>query len=191
MKKLSLILVFFNLTSLMADHIRTEPWLTENAIFFLKGYLAGKPEAVILEFGSGTSTLWFAKQTPNLYSVEHNKKYYELNKKELAKDDYYPVAYYLCPRPYYNICEQFPDDFFDLILVDGRNRKGCIAHSISKLKPGGVLMLDNSERIKYRAVFPLIANWEHHSTKQTRPDQFGYFYSGWRTDWWIKPSTTL
>jgi hypothetical protein len=44
--------------------------------------------------------------------------------------------------------EPFPDHYFDLIMIDGRSRPACIAHSVNKVKPGGLLVIDNSD-IKY------------------------------------------
>ena len=35
---------------------------------------------------------------------------------------------------------------FDLVLVDGRARLGCVVSALPKLRPEGVLLLDNSER---------------------------------------------
>ncbi|MDN3506134.1 MAG: class I SAM-dependent methyltransferase [Simkaniaceae bacterium] len=164
---------------------RTEPWLTEKAIDFLDNYFISNPNAVVLEFGSGASTVWLSKRTENLYSIEHSPEYYnEVN--ELLKGGGL-VDYRLVAKPYYNVCDEFDDEFFDLILVDGRNRKGCIYKSLSKLKPGGVLMLDNAERTFYHAVFPLMDEWEYFSTEQRGPDKWGFWYTGWKTDWWIKP----
>ncbi len=182
--------LFFTLLSFSAAFSslpRTEPWLTEKAIAYLEKYLTQNPDAVILEFGSGASTLWFAERTPNLYSIEHNEEYYHIVNGTLKEQKYHDVHYTLHPLPYYCLCETLPDEFFDLILVDGRNRKGCIAHSLSKLKPGGILMLDNAERKQYHAVFPLMQSWKYISTEQTGPDKFGFWYSGWKTDWWQKP----
>lgn len=183
----SYLFAFLCFSSAIFGKMRTEPWLTEEAIEFLDNYLEDTPDAIILEFGSGASTLWFAERTQNLHSIEDSLSYFNKIEESLRTGDYYQVDYRFSPRPYYNVCNDFPDEFFDLILVDGRNRKGCIAHAIPKLKPGGILMLDNAERIYYHSVFPLMKNWEHISTTQTKPDKFGFVYPGWRTDWWVKP----
>lgn len=169
-------------------HFRNIPWLTEKAIVFLEDFLKNNPNAVILEFGSGSSTLWFAKTTKNLYSVEHDANWYKLTKQKLESDPkYHKVEYFLLKRPYYDICDNFPDEYFDLILVDGRNRKGCIAKALRILKPGGVLMLDNSERPYYKTVFSLMSGWPSVITEQKVPDKEGFFFRGWQTRWWYKP----
>lgn len=179
--------VFLSLSTTVFGAMRTEPWLTEAAIEFLDEYLEQNPHAVILEFGSGASTLWFAERTPNLHSLEHAIEYYNVIKNTVGTGKYYNVDYRFHALPYYSVCYEFPNEFFDLILVDGRNRKGCISHAIPKLKPGGVLMLDNSERPYYFSVYSRMDGWEHTSTEQIGADKFGFWYPGWKTDWWIKP----
>ncbi len=175
------------IASLHAD-LRPVPWLTDNAVKFLEDFLQRTPSAKVLEFGSGASTVWFAKRDVELVSVEHNEKWYEQVKEALdITDASDKVQYFFRPRPYYSICEEFPDEFFDLIVVDGRNRKGCIYHSLSKLKKGGVLMLDNAERPHYFAIFRCMSGWQRFDAPQRGPDQCGYSYGGWLTSWWIKP----
>ena len=38
---------------------------------------------------------------------------------------------------------------FDLVLVDGRARLGCLHRARERVRPGGVVVLDNSERAAY------------------------------------------
>ena len=45
-----------------------DPWLTPAAVQFLKGYLKASDQG--LEFGSGGSTIWFAKRIDSLTSIE-------------------------------------------------------------------------------------------------------------------------
>jgi hypothetical protein len=53
-------------------------------------------------------------------------------------------------RNYVEAIDSDPDDFFDVILVDGRARCACLEHAQSKLKPGGLLILDDSARSIYQ-----------------------------------------
>lgn len=41
---------------------------------------------------------------------------------------------------------KFPNEYFDLILIDGRVRMNCLKNATPKLKVGGVLIFDNSDR---------------------------------------------
>ncbi|HLI94422.1 MAG TPA: hypothetical protein VKU83_12450, partial [Puia sp.] len=47
----------------------------------------------------------------------------------------------------------YPDSHFDVIIVDGRARPSCIKHALPKLKPGGWLLVDNSDRSYYLEPF--------------------------------------
>ncbi|MDJ0651882.1 MAG: class I SAM-dependent methyltransferase [Simkaniaceae bacterium] len=167
------------------EAIRPVPWITEGAISFLEVFLEKHPSAKILEFGSGASTIWFAKKHVRLYSVEHHMKWYEKINNLLK--NYNSVNYFLHSLPYYEFCDKFPDEFFDLILIDGRNRKGCIQFSLPKLKKGGVLMLDNAERSYYFSVFERMSGWLRFDALQEQPDSCGFHYPGWLTSWWVKP----
>ena len=64
---------------------------------------------------------------------------------------------------YVGLINTFPDSSIDLIIIAGRSRAACIAASVLKIKPGGMLILKNSERSRYlRKTLPLISNWERH-----------------------------
>jgi hypothetical protein len=52
-------------------------------------------------------------------------------------------------KNYASYIDNFPDNYFDLVLVDGRSRPSCLYHSLNKVKPGGLLVLDNAEREYY------------------------------------------
>lgn len=52
-------------------------------------------------------------------------------------------------RNYATSIDQYPDHYFDVVLVDGRSRPSCLHHSKNKVKKGGLLILDNAERTYY------------------------------------------
>lgn len=52
-------------------------------------------------------------------------------------------------KNYASYIDNFPDNYFDIVLVDGRSRPSCIFHSLIKVKEGGLLVLDNAERDYY------------------------------------------
>lgn len=168
-------------------NIRTLPWLTEEAIVFLDQFCKNNKDAKILEFGCGASTIWLSKRTNNLITIEHDKIWCDSIANLLNHVECNTVDLKLIPRPYYSICETFPDNYFDLILVDGRDRVKCIQYAINKVRPGGVLMLDNAERKYYQPAFDMLKDWTLNETEQLIPDQLGFWYQGWKTNWWIKP----
>jgi hypothetical protein len=50
---------------------------------------------------------------------------------------------------YVKVIDEYPDGYFDLVVVDGRARASCVSRSLSKIRPAGALLLDNSERPAY------------------------------------------
>jgi hypothetical protein len=47
------------------------------------------------------------------------------------------------PR-YVAVAADFPDDSLDFVVIDGRYRTHCIRQSLGKLKPGGLLLVDDA-----------------------------------------------
>ena len=81
----------------LSEVIRPVPWLTQGAINFLEVFLEQHPSAKILEFGSGASTIWFAKKNVRLYSVEHDIEWYEKINNLLKNNNHYTsINYILC-----------------------------------------------------------------------------------------------
>lgn len=168
--------------------IRPIPWVTTNAVSFLGDFFETNPEPAVLEFGSGSSTLWIAKRTNKLVSVEHDKNWYSIIKKKLSNiNKSKSIQYILHLRPYDSVCDLFEHESFDLIIVDGRDRVQCIKKAIPLLKKGGIMMLDNSEREGYQEAIELMSPWEVRHDVQAGPDSCGFCYRGWRTSWWTKP----
>jgi predicted O-methyltransferase YrrM len=60
---------------------------------------------------------------------------------------------------YTNATNRFEEDSLDFILIDGRARKSCALNAIDKLKIGGIIILDNSERKRYEKVHQTFAKY--------------------------------
>jgi len=146
------------------------PWLSTEANRFLNSYV--NQDTKILEFGAGGSTVWFSGRTKHLITIEHDNNWYQKVSPQVDTD------IRLLPRPYYGVCDEFKDESFDLILIDGRDRIRCIEKAHSKVKPDGILMLDNSERDIYSAVHEILATWKMKNTIENPL---------WHTSWWRKP----
>ncbi|MEB3343448.1 sulfotransferase domain-containing protein [Okeania sp.] len=159
-------------------NIRDTPLLTRKAVEFIKNFFPQKPDAKVLEFGSGASTIWLSKLTKNLTSIEHDGRWFQQVKNQIeTQTDCNPVDFKLLPRPYHTICEKFPEASFDLIIVDGRDRMKCFEASIKLLKPGGIIVLDDAQRQKYQQAQDLLKDW--HLTKTITNARHTY--------WWQKP----
>lgn len=129
------------------------PWLTPAANQILSTYL--KKTDVGLEFGSGRSTLWLARRTQHLTSVEHQRQWYQAVTAQIKAAELTNVGYHLCEREalggedrldsvYAQVAAKFKDESLDFVLVDGIYRSACAHLSLAKLRPGGVLILDNA-----------------------------------------------
>ena len=83
--------------------------------------------------------------------------------------------------------DQFVHEHFHIIIVDGRDRVLCVQSSLPKLKSGGWLILDNSERPEYGAAIDMMAGWNRIDFRQMRPDKYNFTYPDWTTSIFIKP----
>jgi predicted O-methyltransferase YrrM len=130
---------------------RDKPWLTPGAVEFCAANL--RPHMIGVEFGSGRSTAWFARQLARLTSVEHDPDWYarvkaDLDRAGLANVDYRFIAAEPPGMPtdrprYAAVLDEFPDDSLDLMIVDGHYRDACIQLAPQKLRPGGFLLIDD------------------------------------------------
>lgn len=164
---------------------KTYPWLNHGAVNWLRSNLT--PEMIGYEWGSGRSTVFFARFMKRLVSLEHKKKWFRRVQGLMAECGVTNVDYYLIPpveepsqssavRPhiwddlkytprkpeftaYFDHILRYPDESFDAVLVDGRARVECALNALNKIKPGGFLILDNSEWEKYRPIFQVVTSW--------------------------------
>ncbi len=124
-----------------------DPWLTRTAVNQLNHYL--KPDMLGFEWGSGRSTVWFANRLGNLVSVEHDAGWYAETTKLLIANGLHNVDYRLVPQnteqQYAGQIEEFPDEHFDFILIDGEDRDDCVRAAATKVRAGGLIVVDNAE----------------------------------------------
>jgi len=155
------------------------PWLTFDAILALRERM--RPGMRVFEYGSGGSTLfWLANQASQIVSIEHDPAWFQVVSEKVfgqsavdlrlvqpevvtrldsAYDPENPGLYQSADegfrgcsfQKYASQIDAFPDQYFDILLVDGRARPSCIAHGAAKVKVGGILVLDNAERSYYTA----------------------------------------
>lgn len=119
------------------------PWYTYPAIEYLSQFDYTKKK--IFEFGCGYSSLFWAKRAQLVISIEDNPKWFEKWRQEFHSDnldirwrdegEIYEKA----------IFEQ--EDLFDVIVVDGKRREKCCETAVQKLADGGMIILDDSDRI--------------------------------------------
>ena len=177
--------------------VRKEPWLTTDAITHLKKIMELQKTPKILEFGCGYSTIWFANNYEcELVSIEHDIKWYNDIFKKIK--DNKNVSLILKPsqeislgsdlleHSYAPTCDIYEDEYFDIVLIDGRNRVDCFKHSEKVLKKGGIMILDNSERDEYSYIIKSYSDKITYSYPQIGKDKYNFNYPGWTTTIWVK-----
>jgi len=133
------------------------PWFSYAAIDFLQGYL--RPDMQVCEYGSGGSTLFFARRVKSVVSIEDNPQWFELVSRRIAQESISNVVLQLHPFDFKNpvgfeasnYLNAIPDDPLDVIVVDGSEewtqvRPVCFQKAESGVKPGGIIVVDDSWR---------------------------------------------
>lgn len=171
---------------------RDVPWLTDGAVDFLEALLERTPGTRVLEFGTGASTLWFARRRVSMISIDHDPAWHASVCQRLPASTSADVR--LCERPYYPVAADFPSDSFDLVLVDGRDRVACVRYTTRLVRPGGFMLVDNTERVetgRYADIPAILEGWTRTDFEQHGPDRAGWQFvhpeNRWITSVWQKP----
>lgn len=118
------------------------PWITKEAITLLEGFLHGNGAG--FEWGSGNGSIWLARRSRSLVSVEHHAAWHARVKKQLARGLVTNVDYRLVTEQAYpDVIDSFPEGHFDYILIDGLVRDTAFVKSIPRLRSGGWIIFDN------------------------------------------------
>ena len=124
------------------------PWLTYPAIFFLEQRKKIIKGADVFEYGSGNSTFWWEKYSKKVVAVEYFNKWYKKMSEDLSKKTTLLFRENNDSHDFANaILEEKTK--YDIVVVDGRDRVRCAINAAERLKAGGVIIWDNSERPRY------------------------------------------
>jgi hypothetical protein len=163
------------------------PWLPFPAVRYLAARLP--PDARVFEYGAGGSTLWLAERAALVVSVEHSAAWHGRIAGALAARGINTCDLRLRPpRPanftrvipvwdgdadvfadYVAVIDAFPDGFFDLVVVDGRSRPACLGQAVPKVRPGGMLALDDADRPEYALALTALPPWPRRDFRGLRP----------------------
>lgn len=165
----------------------SKPWFVMGAITYLEDEFLEDPYGDLsfkaFEWGCGGSTLWLSQRTKSVVALEHDREWVEKTRAELDKYGITNVSMVLkqLDRGYVEYIDEFPDEYFDIIMIDGRRRSDCLRRAIRKLRIGGALVLDDSQRQEYQGAQGVVAHWDK------RVWDSGYT-EGWMTTVWRKPA---
>jgi hypothetical protein len=182
------------------------PWLTKTANTFLETYLQSSDCG--WEYGSGKSTIWFARRVKYLTSVEHDPRWFERVSIRLDKNKLLNVDYLLRPREpgvsekdmpaYVQGLVEVEDESLDFIIIDGIFRDHCALIAQEKIKPNGILIIDNANLFlpcrshspnsrsysqgpkgeKWSEFLKKVSNWRYFWTSNGVSDTVIYFKPG-------------
>lgn len=149
------------------------PWLCPGTVRFCERHLT--PGMTALEWGSGRSTAWFARRVGRLTSVEHNAGWYAGVGRRLAAAGVTNVDYRFVPLDhpeaegeraeydplpaYVRAADDIPDGTLGLAVVDGHYRTHCVRRVVPKLRPGGLLLVDDVNFWPSPAALPVPDGW--------------------------------
>ncbi len=149
------------------------PWITFGAATFLKHNLRRGMKG--FEWGMGGSSAFLLDLGVNLVSVEHDAQWFEKARNDLGENGPWdpklvePVHGRESNDPsdwsgygssvssfldasfenYVKAIDDYDDDSFDVVLVDGRSRPSCFHHALPKVRVGGWVLWDNTDRASY------------------------------------------
>jgi hypothetical protein len=160
-----------------------QPWMPYRAVDWLEENV--DRSKAVFEYGSGGGTLFLAQRAGELHSVEHDAEWYEATRAALdqagldvdyvlvepsaleGSDIPYGLDSFtstgaelrgLSYEAYVRTIDRFADASLDLVVIDGRARASCAKRALPKVRDGGHILLDNSDRDEYRPVFELLAD---------------------------------
>lgn len=121
------------------------PWISYSAIGVLERCV--NKSSRVLEFGSGMSTIWYARHAGEVYSVDDYKPWFDKVSNLIERKRIKNISYQFADgADAYSHFMSSDSAGFDLIMIDGSHRSACVAQASKLLKPGGILYLDNSDR---------------------------------------------
>jgi predicted O-methyltransferase YrrM len=102
----------------------------------------------VFEYGCGASTLWWAARVERVIAVDHDPEWSGRISSQ-APPNATVVHHLLDPAGPYETNALAHDTRFDIVVIDGRNRVRCVPHAMAALRPGGVIVYDNTDRAEY------------------------------------------
>ena len=141
---------------------RKEPWYASGAADWLEKQITDGWD--VLEYGGGASSVWYDKRVFLTITAEDDPLYRVIIKEQspeviLVGSDYQPTRQ------------------FDLIAIDGKDRVETIARVRDFVKPGGLLLLDNSEEPRLAAAHSMLSDW----------NKIDFREGTWTTTCWKRP----
>jgi predicted O-methyltransferase YrrM len=140
------------------------PWIVPAAIGWLRRRI--RRDWSILELGAGRSTPWLARRAGRVISLEDNEFWAEWTRARLDELGLDNIELRVEPvEALPTAVSRLPAAAFDLVVVDfleapGVTRVDVLKPVMKKVKPEGLLLLDDSDRPGYAEAYELLAGWK-------------------------------
>jgi predicted O-methyltransferase YrrM len=139
------------------------PWIVPAAV----GWLARRMRRDwrVLELGSGRSTVWLARRAGAVTSFEDNEFWLERTREMLREAGIENCEVRELPvESFAAELGRLEDGSLDLLVVDfleapGAERVEAVRAGRAKVRPGGYLLLDDSDRPGYAEAYELLDGW--------------------------------
>lgn len=185
----------------------TFPWFAFQSIEYLESLI--KRDMTVIEYGSGYSTIWWSSRVSEVITVERTKAWslevtaalakHKLKNVTLVTFEKFPDVseeqlklqktsmkslideYIACPLMTKRQC--------DIVVVDDVLRNDVLKAAADFLKPGGLMILDDSERARHKPVMEWLrqSGWSSASFFGSAP----YHFHEKQTSIWFKPTISV
>ena len=166
------------------------PWQQPETFAWLESIL--QKDFYVFEYGSGASTIYFCEKVKWVGSVENVKSWFDEVSRDIKNYNLLNIDYFFKPdsgdadpkfkndpvdysstsglfggknfEDYVKTIDMYPNETFDLVMVDGRSRVSCLKHAQDKVKVGGFVLLDDTDRDYYNVgknFYNESSKWEH------------------------------
>lgn len=159
--------------------IPNKPMMNDIDIDTISTYLS--PSDIMLEWGSGASTLFFSKLVKQYYSIEHDTNWanilyfslpenvtYNLVKPNLPLSE--PWTKYEEISDYVNYVDNLNVKYFDKVLIDGRGRGFCAVKILNYLHNDSLVFIHDFWTRECRGYFEVFKHYsivDYTTTKES------------------------
>lgn len=119
------------------------PWYTYPAIEYISQFDYSNKK--VFEFGTGYSSMYWAKRAKKVISIEDKPEWFAKFSAEFQAPNW--QMRYCDEKQGYEDTIFTDNEKYDVIIIDGKRRAECAANAVKALAAGGMIILDDSDRI--------------------------------------------